>query len=856
MSKQSKNSSSHRVAPTPASPQISGKGNSAERVGASSQISGTSSTNGLMAAPPPPQEARRLSRSPNNSPVRAPAMPNYSSYGRSPSPVGKPSKYAKVSDYTYGNFNYEHLESFKAYQELHRGLKLELSLQPGTTDLEETPLNHALFGLYIFIVRRSLADGKYEHVFKVTPDKIAQYKAFFKNELKQHLQTLRDSDKKKYNKPVMNSINTVYNQLTTFIAELEANAGAADLEFGFSPTADVIEQDKRDTVALNALNIPQTSTPQDDWYAQTLVASNTQQNDSSVATSDQSIAPEDSIVEGDDDNDDSMDDDVTEITEDQANMDTSGQNEVIHIPHSAPPGMQQGGSPATESSDPPRPNVDPNPVLRIAVDETNLDEQFANPQFQFEQRQLQLVNKNVFSTRTREIKKLQSQFRNVPDTCVIYSKHYERQSSREMRDNAWLSMRRAGFATTDFVCNEANSPYIALIAFKNTDAMQRAVNSGKIEHWRYDATGDGKNARLGDLFIEDLRVNRFKFTVTGANHYNYAEIRDAYIRDFKATYDGLVPTVNRYVAKMYTDYGQGPVEEESETDTMDVEVTVPVDSTVQFYVGDITVKLDDNSERTLTITSKNYSATCRKCGGPQDECRRNLDGELRWACKELCYFCHLPNDLPDHNETECQTARDANPRALRARRTLNDAWYTACYQHVRKPISLAAAKAAPMQHPVDIHHETISLFKKQAQEKHTESVTAAEGGANPFLHPRARQSAEIRQAKLSYADMAKQKAAQTGQAPPAGTLVYTRLEKRRDEGTGQYTNVRVEKEIPMAPPRMVQNYTEEQRRQYREERERKLKANRERPDYKPTRGGRIFGTKSRFNFFENRDASH
>ena len=115
--------------------------------------------------------------------------------------------------------------------------------------------------------------------------------------------------------------------------------------------------------------------------------------------------------------------------------------------------------PITESEEV---TIESTPNIDIDIDNIDLRDNYGNPNYQFSQRKIQMVRKHVNNTRQNHIKRLQTQFKGTQGTCVIFSKQIESQSSQEMSDNAWLSLRRYGLSNDEFVIAEANSPYLAL----------------------------------------------------------------------------------------------------------------------------------------------------------------------------------------------------------------------------------------------------------------------------------------------------------------------------------------------------------------------------------------------------------
>ena len=156
----------------------------------------------------------------------------------------------------------------------------------------------------------------------------------------------------------------------------------------------------------------------------------------------------------------------------------------------------------------------------------------------------------------------------------------------------------------------------------------RVLSEQKFTHHRY-VGNEGKTVTRGELFIQDLRVNREEFTVTGADFHSWEQTKDAFVLKYEDMCPGVKINVRRGYVVMRTEMGEGQIEEiERQTSTMEVVVESPTDQVFNFITGTVTLTIAEGVRRELNIVSKGWSGKCRKCGGAQDDCRREVDGEV------------------------------------------------------------------------------------------------------------------------------------------------------------------------------------------------------------------------------------
>lgn len=454
--------------------------------------------------------------------------------------------------------------------------------------------------------------------------------------------------------------------------------------------------------------------------------------------------------------------------------------------------------PITESEEV---TIESTPNIDIDIDNIDLRDNYGNPNYQFSQRKIQMVRKHVNNTRQNHIKRLQTQFKGTQGTCVIFSKQIESQSSQEMSDNAWLSLRRYGLSNDEFVIAEANSPYLALVSFHTTECMMRVLSEQKFTHHRY-VGNEGKTVTRGELFIQDLRVNREEFTVTGADFHSWEQTKDAFVLKYEDMYPGVKINVRRGYVVMRTEMGEGQIEEiERQTSTMEVVVESPTDQVFNFITGTVTLTIAEGVRRELNIVSKGWSGKCRKCGGAQDDCRREVDGEVRWACKDICYFCHLPISTENHNEDTCKQDRDNNPREFANKRRVNQAWWTACKEYERKAVNLEKPGAKEQISGRNLLGKTAERFCEQVNVKIDESKRAAIAVESPFETDWQETGAKIHHAKKTFAEMAREH--QTNGRSPTGKIHFRSTTRERaidTNGRSIFQHRNVDKQLDLLPP--------------------------------------------------------
>ena len=399
--------------------------------------------------------------------------------------------------------------------------------------------------------------------------------------------------------------------------------------------------------------------------------------------------------------------------------------------------------------------ADAPPDIRItSLNEYDLSANFGDAEYQMKQRQTKHINDEANRVRANHIRRLQAQFKGTRGTCVIFSKSMENHSSRDMADNAWASLRKSGLKNNEFKVGEANSAYLAILSFSDPQKMEEAIAQGNIEHWRYMGDKLAKKFDYDKLYIQDLRVEREEFIVTGADDHTWDITSNALKQTWEKLYPGCRVTIRRGTVTMRCDFGDGIEEEERDTLDMNVTVHTPFDRNYVYPAGPVSIKLSDETTRDLEVRSKGYSIKCIKCGGSQEECRRQVDGKLIWACKKICYYCQTPL-FEGHTEAHCADLKNTEEgkRKVSDIRRSAFAWQNVVQRdNANNPIDLTRANAVEaVRERAEVPSRVVSKFVKEHEKIRDESNIAAAQKINPYKNERAEQQAKVREVKQSYA---------------------------------------------------------------------------------------------------------
>ena len=361
----------------------------------------------------------------------------------------------------------------------------------------------------------------------------------------------------------------------------------------------------------------------------------------------------------------------------------------------------------------------------------------------------------LFAIRLRLLERLRREYKGTRTTCIILSRDIEDQTSASMADNAWASMIAHGIENSEFKVGETNSPYMALVTFKNEPTLLAAMNTGDIVHQRLNRTGE-LYAR-GRLYFMDLRVNKEEFVVTGSDWESWEVNKNEIVAAWQRTYNDITVRARKGVKTMkITRDGKT---EEIRRDTPDILLTIESKpgQVHSFFTGQFSLNVgtaEGQVKREFEIRSSGLNQVCRECGG-DDRCKRLVPGSPKtdWACKTLCWYCKAP--AGSHDEEECgKKGWKTNQKEFR----LNAALRQGINIAEKKVFHFSETQGIVPEEGVQIKakkDEVVKKYKKQYNTLVKDATKAAENKESAFLHKRDIQNAKLRQ--LRNSDIIKQK---------------------------------------------------------------------------------------------------